>query len=96
VVTVATDPSELPEVPSELTAALERYSEEFDEMVLERHRMGSKKYGPGKFLTVDTMEEALYELADLSNYARYTFIKIRLLQARIAQEDKPDFTKEMS
>lgn len=74
---------------------LQQYSDEFDAMVRERHEMGAEKYGPGKFLTVDTMREALFELADLSNYARYTFIKIRALQDRIAQEEKPDFTKEI-
>lgn len=83
-------------VPENLIEAVQRYSDEFDDLIQERHVIGSEKYGPGKFLTVDTMQEALYELADLSNYARYTFIKIRLLQERIAQENQPEFTKEMS
>lgn len=85
------------EVPPSLVELLEKYNAEFDDMVLDRHQMGSEKYGPGKFLTVDTMQEALFELADLSNYARYTFIRIRLLQDRIALEGggESDFTKEM-
>jgi hypothetical protein len=29
------------------------------------------------------MQEALNELADLSNYARYTFIRVRLMQVRL-------------
>lgn len=37
-----------------------------------------------KFNGVDTLEEALMEIVDLSNYARYTFIKIRLLQIQVA------------
>lgn len=86
----------LPDVPDALAEKLEQYSAEFDTMVLERHQMGSEKYGPGKFLTVDTMQEALYELADLSNYARYTFIRVRLLQDQLELQDRPDFQKEMT
>lgn len=74
---------------------LEKYSREFDKMVQERHEMGAEKYGPGKFLNVDTMQEALYELADMANYARYTFIKVRALQERIAQEGQPAFRKTL-
>lgn len=58
-------------------------SNEFDDMCEARHKMGAQKYGPGKFLTVDTIEEALMEIVDLANYARYTFIKLRMLQEAI-------------
>jgi hypothetical protein len=68
------------EPPVEL---LEGLSDEFDEMCTHRHKKGAEKYGPGKFLVADTMEEALQELADLSNYARYTFIRVRLLQEKL-------------
>jgi hypothetical protein len=78
-----------------MSEGLQKYSDEFDELVRQRHEMGAEKYGPGKFLSVDTMQEALYELADLSNYARYTFIKIRALQDRVAAEALPGFTKEL-
>lgn len=74
---------------------LEKYSREFDDLVSSRHNMGAEKYGPGKFLNVDTMQEALYELADMANYARYTFIKVRALQDRIAQEGQPAFRKTL-
>jgi hypothetical protein len=63
------------------------FSEEFDKMCQQRHDMGEKKYGPGKFLNVDTMDEALMEIVDLANYARYTFVKVRLLQDRIQAEE---------
>jgi hypothetical protein len=56
---------------------------EFDEATMARHRMGAEKYGPGKFLTVDTLQEALDEVVDLANYARYTYIRLRLLQEAI-------------
>jgi len=55
-------------------------SDEFDNQTIERHEMGREKYGPGKFLTVNTIDEALDELVDLSNYARYTYIKLRMMQ----------------
>jgi hypothetical protein len=58
-------------------------SREFDDRTMQRHEMGGQKYGPGKFLVVDTLEEALDEILDLANYARYTFIKLRLLQERL-------------
>lgn len=63
------------------------YSQEFDEVCQARHNMGEEKYGPGKFLNVDTMDEALQEVADLANYARYTYVKVRLLQDRIQAEE---------
>lgn len=70
-----------------LAEKVAEYSEEFDTMCQQRHDMGEKKYGPGKFLSVDTMEEALQEIVDLANYARYTYVKVRLLQDRLAQQE---------
>lgn len=64
---------------------LSQYSDEFDDACRTRHELGTEKYGPGKFLVVDTLQEALDEVADLANYARYTFVKLRLLQDAIAE-----------
>ena len=61
-------------------------SQQFDIDCTTRHEMGAKKYGPGKFLVVDTLQEAMDEVVDLANYARYTYIKLALLQAAIAQQ----------
>lgn len=83
------------EVPEIDVPLLEKLNAEFDDLTIERHNMGAEKYGPGKFLFVDTMQEALYELADLSNYARYTFIKVRLLQEKIKLEEEPEFKKTL-
>jgi hypothetical protein len=69
-----------------MAQAVETFSAEFNLMTTQRHEKGAEKYGPGKFLTVDTLEEALFELADLSNYARYSFIRIRLLQMMLAEQ----------
>jgi hypothetical protein len=71
-------------------------ADEFDELCKHRHSLGEKKYGAGKFLTVDTLEEALYELSDLSNYARYTFIRIRLLQAQLEELNENVLTEDFS
>lgn len=64
-------------------------SREFDVRTAERHQMGATKYGPAKFLTADTIEMALEEILDLANYARYTFMKLRLLQDSL-REQVPD------
>lgn len=59
---------------------LQQLSDEFDILCQERHTMGAEKYGPGSFVGVDTIEMAIHEVLDLANYARYTFIRLRLLQ----------------
>jgi hypothetical protein len=66
--------------PSSLATQLVAYSHEFDNRTEERHQMGQEKYGPIQFTSVDTLEAAIQEVLDLANYARYTYIKLRLLQ----------------
>ena len=61
-------------------------AEEFDKMCQDRHDAGAEKYGPFKFFGADTLEEAAQELVDLANYARYTFIKLRMIQAQITEK----------
>jgi hypothetical protein len=70
----------------DLTGIIAALSREFDEVTQQRHKAGALKYGPGKFLTVDTLQEACDEVADLANYARYTYIKLRLLQESIMRQ----------
>jgi hypothetical protein len=77
------DPTTADPMAQAFAETLTGYSVEFDEMCEQRHKAGAEKYGPGKFLTVDTIEEALQELVDLANYTRYTFIKLRMLQEAI-------------
>jgi hypothetical protein len=48
--------------------------------------MGAEKYGPVKFLEVDSLEMAMEEVIDLGNYARYTFIKLYLLQKALSKQ----------
>lgn len=75
---------ERPETFGDLIRIIEEASGAFDEMVATRHQEGAEKYGPFKFLEANTLEEAMFELADLANYARYTFIKLWLLNEEIA------------
>lgn len=76
------------EQPGNLAELIVDISDEFDQRTVERHAMGAEKYGPGKFLLVDTLEEAIDEILDLANYARYTFIKLRMLQLSLQASDR--------
>jgi hypothetical protein len=69
---------EMPEQPS-LAQLINAANNEYDERTQERHDEGADKYGPLKFLTVNTLEEAMQEVLDLGNYARYTYIRLWLL-----------------
>lgn len=74
-----------PELPEELkervsVELLQKLSNEFDERCQERHDMGEKKYGAGTWLGVDTLEMAIEEVIDLSNYVRFSYVRLRLLQ----------------
>lgn len=67
-------------------ALLNGLFEDVEKEAQERHKMGSQQYGSLKFLENDTLEMALEEILDLINYARYTAVKIKLLQITIAQQ----------
>jgi len=67
---------------SEFQALLVQADAEFVELTAQRLQAGAEKYGPLKFFTVDTLEEAMAELLDLSNYARMTYIKLYILRAQ--------------
>jgi hypothetical protein len=82
--------------PERLQELAQEAADEFDELCKHRHALGERKYGPAKFLTVDTLEEALFEIADLANYAKYTFIRIRLLQARLEEINETTLTEDFS
>jgi hypothetical protein len=71
-----------------LPEALEAASLEFDKMCRERWEMGAREYGETSFLNpeVDTLQMAIEEIVDLSNYARMTFMKLRMIQSVITNE----------
>lgn len=70
----------------DLSVSLQELSNEFDERGLQRHQEGAEKYGPLRFVEVDTVEEALAEILDLSNYLRYTYLRLRLLQMYVNKQ----------
>jgi hypothetical protein len=77
--------SDRPDASPEVIA---QYSLMFDQACQERHDMGEEKYGPGKFLKVNTLAEAAYELIDLANYARYSFIRLMLVNDMLEELEK--------
>jgi len=85
------------ETSEDATVALQKYFEEgskaFFGMMQQRHMDGEAKYGRVKFMEVNTLEEALEELADLGNYAMYTFMKVWVLNRQLAAvTEAPDET----
>jgi hypothetical protein len=84
---------ELPAEAAELTAMIVQADADFLQMTHERYIMGEKKYGPVNFMTVDSIEMALEEVADLANYARFTWIKLRLLQQSLVDVVPNDVSK---
>ena len=72
-----------PEITLEDAQVIAEAEALFDQMCLQRHEMGRSKYGNLTFLHMPTLEMALEELADLANYARYTFVKVALVRQQI-------------
>lgn len=52
----------------------------FDELCQRRHDVGEEKYGTNGFVEVDTVQRMMEELADVANFARYTYVKLHLTQ----------------
>ena len=71
--------------PEATAGRLNQLSAEWDEFIQERHETGAKEYGPTTFLENDMFEFIMEELADIANYVRYTYIKLRLLE-EVARE----------
>jgi hypothetical protein len=59
---------------------LEKLNLEFFELCEQRHNTGADEYGPLKFLEVDLPEFIYEELADFANYARFLYIRVRILE----------------
>lgn len=73
---------------------LQRLSEEFDQVTAERHNAGAQEYGELGFLGNDLVQYALEEVADLANYARFLYIRIRILQ-EVARERGLDLSASL-
>src|SRR5688500_3896530 len=56
-------------------------SEAFDAECQRKHDEGSTKYGAVRFMEVDSIAMAMEEVIDLANYARFTYVKLAMLQS---------------
>ena len=68
------------DLDQELINQLELYNRDFFDLCEERHNQGAKEYGPLNFLDVDLIEFILEEVADIANYARFMYIRIKMLE----------------
>jgi hypothetical protein len=73
---------------------MEEANRAFEERCRSRHSTGQREYGVATFLAAPTIDMAMEEAADLSNYMRYTFIKLYILQRVTAHLTKE--TDEMA
>jgi len=73
-------------VDAELIKRMQVLSEEFDVLCQKRHDMGERKYGPGTWLGVDTLEMIIEELIDIANYVRFSFVKLRMIQETLGTD----------
>jgi hypothetical protein len=55
-----------------------------------RYDAGQQKYGPNTYLNIDTLQHAIDEVVDLFNYARFTYVKLRLLQEGLVNSLRED------
>ena len=65
----------MPDMSAEHIQGLE---DDFMQLIEERRQMGEEQYGQFAFLNNNTFEMAFEELADMCNYALFTYIKLRL------------------
>lgn len=70
---------------SEFQKLLTEADQAFFVRAQERMQAGEKTYGSFKYLDADTVEEAMQEVLDMSNYMRMTYIKLAVLKAHIAK-----------
>jgi hypothetical protein len=74
---------------TDISELMQQLSEEFDEACHQRHETGAVKYGALKFMGADTFQEMIEEIVDIANYARYTYIKLRMYQQYMAEQTTP-------
>lgn len=78
-----TDQNAANEAAASFQELTQEASNVYFQMMEQRHRLGEEKYGPIKFATANTLEEAMEEVADLGNYAMYTFMKLYVLNKQL-------------
>jgi hypothetical protein len=55
-------------------------SDAFDAETQRKHTLGAQKYSAVRFLEVDSLSMAMEEVIDMANYARFSWIKLAMLQ----------------
>jgi hypothetical protein len=70
-------PPEMYDVPVEV---MQELSDEFNSLIFSRHVEGAEQYGEFQFLKNDMVRFIAEELADIANYCRYTYMKLRLME----------------
>jgi hypothetical protein len=76
---------------NDLKDLIEGYNDQFFAHCEQRHREGAKEYGDLAFLNNNMIEYILEEIVDLANYARFIYIKVKLME-EIASEGGIDLT----
>lgn len=79
------EPTEEEIAAHDFAAMVQEATAAFFQMSRDRHEMGQEKYGPVKFMEANTLEEAMEEIADLANYAMYTYVKLYILNIQVAK-----------
>ena len=79
--------AEEPDDDTPVAEIIQGYSDELDKRCHERFLMGERKYGPGTWMKLDTLEMAIEELIDLMNYGRFTYIRLRCMQEMLKTDN---------
>jgi len=72
-------------ISQDLAQVLRAAEVEFDQLLKSRTEAGAQEYGQFAFLERKTLDEAIEEVADLINWARFTGIKLIVLRDTIRQ-----------
>jgi hypothetical protein len=72
---------------------MQQLADEFEKLCQQRHEMGAKQYGPVAFLQNDMITFISEELADICNYSKYMYVKLRLFEEMY--ESSLDSTRQL-
>lgn len=59
---------------------VQHLSDEFDALTQMRHEIGAEEYGDVAFLDAPLIRMAAEELADMANYCRYMYVRLRMME----------------
>jgi hypothetical protein len=68
-----------------MSVDLQALSNEFDQFCYERYKAGEEEYGPIAFFKNPVIQMAAEELADIVNYARFAYIKLRTMEEALLE-----------